>query len=172
MGVSVKVSFLGYPSVGKSTLIKLLSGQVPALDYKPTIGLDFRRLQFGEHEIKLWDIAGQSAFRPFWEQYVNGSYLIFVVTDSTLQNVIYTKKLVEWLNRTQKKVRVVALANKQDIDGHFDPKRVANVLQVPTYGITAIDPRQKEKLYYILIKELLDATDEGQENDRDNNKSD
>jgi small GTP-binding protein len=118
MGVSVKVSFLGYPSVGKSTLIKLLSGYIPSLDYKPTIGLDFGSLQFGEHEVKLWDIGGQSAFQPFWNNYLNGSYLVFVVTDSTPQNVLQTKQLIEWLNRTQKGVRVVALANKQDIDGN------------------------------------------------------
>ncbi|NVM54912.1 MAG: GTP-binding protein [Candidatus Helarchaeota archaeon] len=161
MGASVKVSFLGGPSVGKSTLIKLLSGQIPSLDYKPTIGLDFGSLQFGEHEVKLWDIGGQAAFQPFWNQYLTGSYLVCVVTDSTPQNVLQTKQLVEWVNRTQKNARVIAIANKQDMDGHFTAKRVANVLHVPTYGITAIDPRQKEKLYYILIKELLTATEEG-----------
>lgn len=162
MGVSVKVSFLGAPSVGKSTLIKLLSGQLPPLEYKPTIGLDFGSLQFGEHEVKLWDIGGQEAFKPFWNQYLNGSYLVCVVTDSTPQNVLQTKQLIEWLGRTQKNARVIALANKQDIDGHFNAKRVENVLQVPTYGITAIDPKQKEKLYYVLIKELLSATENGE----------
>ncbi len=168
MGVSVKVSFLGYPSVGKSTLIKLLSGQVPPLDYKPTIGLDFGSLQFGEHEVKLWDIGGQSAFQPFWNQYLNGSYLVFVVTDSTPQNVLQTKQLVEWLNREHKGVRVIALANKQDIDGHFSAERVENVLHVPTYGITAIEPRERDKLYYILVKELLKATEEGEEKNGSN----
>jgi len=155
----VKVSFIGAPSVGKSTLIKLLSGKVPPLDYKPTIGLDFGSLQFGEHEVKLWDIGGQDAFKPFWSQYIDGSYLVCVVTDSTPQNVLQTKQLVEWVNRNQSKARVIAIANKQDIEGHFTAKRVENILQVPTYAMTAIDPRQKEKLYYVLIKELLNATD-------------
>lgn len=171
MGTSVKVSFLGAPSVGKSTLIKLLSGEVPPLDYKPTIGLDFGNLQFGEHEVKLWDIGGQAAFQPFWNQYLNGSYLVFVVTDSTPQNVLQTKQLVEWVNRTQKNARVVAIANKQDMDGHFSAKRVENVLHVPTYGITAINPRQKEKMYYILIKELLNATEMGENENGTNNGS-
>ncbi|TFG05893.1 MAG: GTP-binding protein [Promethearchaeota archaeon] len=158
MGASVKVSFVGAPSVGKSTIIKLLSGQIPPLDYKPTIGLDFGSIQFGEHEVRLWDIGGQDAFKPFWGQYLNGSYLVCVVTDSTPQNVLQSKQLVEWVNQTQKNARIIAIANKQDIDGHFQAKRVENVLQVPTYGMTAIDPQQKEKLYYILIKELLNAT--------------
>ena len=171
MGVSVKVSFLGYPSVGKSTLIKLLSGEIPPLDYNPTIGLDFGSLQFGEHEVKLWDIGGQSAFQPFWNQYVNGSYLVFVVTDSTPQNVLQTKQLIDWVNRVQKNTRIVALANKQDMEGHFTAKRVENVLHVPTYAITAIEPREKEKLYYILVKELLKATEDGEENDGSNNGS-
>jgi small GTP-binding protein len=172
MGNSVKVSFLGAPAVGKSTLIKLLSGQVPIpLDYKPTIGLDFGTVQFGEHEVKLWDIGGQAAFQPFWNQYLNGSYLIFVVTDSTPQNVLQTKQLIEWVNSTQKNARVIAIANKQDIAGHFDAKRVENVLQVPTYGLTAIDPQQKEKLCYILVKELLKATGNGDGKDGNDNQS-
>ncbi|MFX1294429.1 MAG: ADP-ribosylation factor-like protein [Promethearchaeota archaeon] len=163
MGVSVKVSFLGYPSVGKSTLIKLLSGQVPPLEYKPTIGIDFGSLKFGEHEVKLWDIGGQDAFRPFWDQYLNGSYLVFVVTDSTPQNVLQTKQLIDWVNRIQKNIHIVALANKQDIEnGHFSAERIENVLHIPTYGITAIEPREKEKLYYILVKELLKATNTGE----------
>ncbi len=170
MGVSVKVAFLGYPSVGKSTLIKLLSGKVPPLDYKPTIGLDFASLQFGEHEVKLWDIGGQAAFQPFWDQFLNGSFLVFVVTDSSPQNVLQTKQLVDWVNHTHQNARVVAIANKQDIDGHFSAKRVENVLQVPTYGLTAIDTHQKEKLYYILIKELLKATN-GEEKDGNDNGS-
>ncbi|MHA1277883.1 MAG: ADP-ribosylation factor-like protein [Candidatus Helarchaeota archaeon] len=169
MGVSVKVSFLGAPSVGKSTLIKLLSGEIPPLDYKPTIGLDFGSLQFGEHEVKLWDIGGQDAFKPFWDQYLNGSYLVFVVTDSTPQNVLQTKQLVEWVNRTQKRARIVALANKQDIDGHFSAERVENVLHVTTYPITAIEPRERDKLHYILVKELLKATEEDEENARPKN---
>lgn len=172
MGVSVKVSFLGAPAVGKSTLIKLLSGQTPIpLDYKPTIGLDFGSLQFGEHEVKLWDIGGQQAFQPFWNAYLNGSYLICVVTDSTPQNVLKTKQLIDWVNRTQKSARVVALANKQDIDGHLTAKRVENILQVPTYAVTAVDPQQREKLYYILVKELLKATENGEESNGDNIKS-
>ena len=59
-------------------------------------------------------------------------------------------------------MRVVALANKQDIQGHFTANRVENVLQVPTYAITAIEPREREKLYYILVQELLKATEEGE----------
>ncbi len=172
MGASIKVSFLGAPSVGKSTLIKLLSGQIPPLDYKPTIGLDFGSLKFGEHEVKLWDIGGQAAFQPFWNQYLNGTYLVFVVTDSTPQNVLQTKQLVDWVTRTQKNARIVAIANKQDIEGHFNAKRVENVLQIPTYGMTAIDIHQKEKLYYILIKELLYATENGELQDGANNESD
>ena len=120
--------------------------------------------------MKLWDIGGQQAFQAFWPAYLNGSYLICVVTDSSHQNVLQTKQLINWVNRTQKNARVVALANKQDIEGHLTAKRVENILQVPTYAVTAVDPQQREKLYYILIKELLKAT-EGEESNGNNVKS-
>lgn len=51
--VTIKTTFIGYPSVGKSTLIALLKGQVPSLEYKPTMLIDFESIRLNEHEIKI-----------------------------------------------------------------------------------------------------------------------
>ncbi|MHA1231188.1 MAG: ADP-ribosylation factor-like protein [Candidatus Helarchaeota archaeon] len=152
--VSIKATFIGYPTVGKSTLIALLKGKVPDLSYKPTMLIDFESIKFGEHEIKLWDIGGQASFEPYWEQFVENSILNIVVTDSRPQNVLQTKMIVDKLNKING-ARTIAIANKQDIEGHMKASRVENILGVKTYPMVGIDHRNREKLYYILIRELL-----------------
>ncbi len=159
--VSVKVSFIGYPAVGKSTLMKLLAGTSPTLDYIPTMGLDFGSVKLGEHEIKLWDIGGQKQFEGLWNSFLQGSYLTVVVTDSSPQNVLQSKQIVDMLMR-KKNCRVIAVATHQDCDGNMNAKRVEDVLHVPTYPIVAIEEQNQEKIKYILIKELLEATGNGE----------
>ncbi|MHA1783651.1 MAG: ADP-ribosylation factor-like protein [Candidatus Helarchaeota archaeon] len=160
--VSVKVSFIGYPAVGKSTLMKLLAGASPSLDYMPTMGLDFGSVKLGEHEIKLWDIGGQRQFEPLWNSFLQGSYLAVVVTDSTPQNVLQSKQIIDFIIRKNSKCRIIAIANKQDMDGKMKAKTVEDVLQVPTYPIVAIEEQNQEKMKFILIKELLEATGNGE----------
>ncbi|MHA1696079.1 MAG: ADP-ribosylation factor-like protein [Candidatus Helarchaeota archaeon] len=154
--VSIKTTFIGYPTVGKTTLIALLKGKVPDLNYEPTMLIDFETIQMKEHEIKIWDIGGQASFEPYWDQFVENSVLNVVVTDSTPQNVLKTKMIIEKLNKV-KGSRTIAIANKQDIDGRLNSNRIENILRVPTYPMVGIDPNNREKLYYILIRELLIA---------------
>jgi len=152
--VSIKTTFIGYPTVGKSTLISLLKGEKPGLSYNPTMLIDFESIKIGENEVKLWDIGGQASFEPYWDQFVENSVLNIVVTDSTPQNVLKTKMIVEKLEKV-KGSRTIAIANKQDKVGCMQSRRVENVLGVKTYPMVGIDPLNKEKLYYILIRELL-----------------
>jgi len=151
---TIKTSFIGYPTVGKSTLISLLKGKVPDLTYNPTMLINFESIKFGEHEIKLMDIGGQSSFEPYWEEFVKNSQLNVVVTDSRPKNVLQTKMIIEKLRRVSS-ARIIAIANKQDIEGHMEAKRVENVLGVRTYPMVGIDPKNRDKLYYILLRELL-----------------
>ena len=161
--VAVKVSFIGCPAVGKSTLMKLLAGATPSLDYYPTMGLDFGSVKLGEHEIKLWDIGGQKKFEPLWNAFLQGTYLAVVVTDSSPQNVLQSKQIVDMILRKNSNCRIIAIANKQDVDGSMKAQRVEDVLQVPTYPIIAIEEQNQEKIKYILIKELLEATGNGED---------
>ena len=54
-----KVSIMGLPGVGKTTLIKLLSNQYIPRDYVPTVGIDFGDTKIGDCKVSLWDLGGQ-----------------------------------------------------------------------------------------------------------------
>lgn len=68
---SAKIAFIGYPKVGKSTLLKMVTGQRPPLDYKPTIGLDLGTVKMSENvNGVVWDIGGQKNFQPLWDSFL------------------------------------------------------------------------------------------------------
>lgn len=89
--------------------------------------------------------------------FLEGADLIVTVTDSTPQNVLQTKQIVDMIAR-KRNTRIIAIANKQDAEGHMSSSRVENILQVPTYPMVAIEEKNKEDLHLILLEELINAT--------------
>ena len=161
----VKVSLIGYPAVGKTTISKLLSQNITntAMDriYLPTQGFDLKTIQYNNINFKLWDFGGQRAYINYLEDYIVGSDLVFIVTDSTLNNVINSKKLLEmaW-NIIDDDCPIVALANKQDLcrkDGRMEKKVVEQILKIKTYGLTAIESSERTKLLNIVRNELKEV---------------
>jgi signal recognition particle receptor subunit beta len=84
---------------------------------------------------------------------MKGSKITLLVTDSTPQNVLNTIPLVDKL-KSFLKSKIIAIANKQDKEGALSPERVGNILGLETYGMIAIDCRQKVQMYRILMKAL------------------
>ncbi|MFX1558399.1 MAG: hypothetical protein ACFFC9_14190, partial [Promethearchaeota archaeon] len=57
----------------------------------------------------------------------------------------------------EKDCPIIAIANKQDLlknDGRMEPNRIEDILQIRTYGLTAINPRERVRLMDIIRKEL------------------
>jgi small GTP-binding protein len=152
---SAKISVIGLPAVGKSTLTKLIRGQQVSNMYKPTMGFQLRNTNLQGVSFKIWDFGGQKSFlKNHLSKYIHGTDIIFVVTDSTPQNVLATKELVEHSKTlVSEDCEIVAIANKQDLKGHMSSDRVENVLQVNTFPMVAID--QTKRLYMVEIVRTL-----------------
>lgn len=138
---SAKISIAGLPAVGKTTLKKLLCGQIISQKYVPTQGFDLGKVAMDGTKFNIWDFGGQKAYiMNQMQQYIHGSDIVFVVTDSTPKNVLTTKELLEYTKElVDDGCEIIAIANKQDLPGHMDPKRVQDVLHVPTFPMVAID---------------------------------
>ena len=143
-----KISIIGTPAVGKTTLTKLMRGQQLSMKYSPTMGFNLGKTNFKGQNIRIWDFGGQKAYlRQQLSKYVYGSDIIFIVTDSTPKNVLTTRELLEHSrNLVEESCEIVAIANKQDLPGHMSPKRVEDVLQIPTFPMVAIDPENREHM--------------------------
>jgi len=154
----LKVSLVGEGGVGKTTLLRLLKGEQPPVEYVPTIALNIEQIEatrYGTYSVIVWDFAGQERFRRLWSIYFRGSDIVFLITDSTLNNVIATKSILDIIRKDAPGVPVWAIANKQDLDGALSPELVERILGVRTFGMVAIDPNRRAEMMRI----LLDAVD-------------
>ncbi|MHA1149960.1 MAG: ADP-ribosylation factor-like protein [Promethearchaeota archaeon] len=155
----VKISFIGAPAVGKTTILKLLSEKTIDKTYIPTMGLDQKTVKFGKFNLKVWDFGGQKAYiKMYLPNYLMGSDIVFVVTDSTARNVLTSRELIDFSRDIiGEDCPIIAIANKQDLleaDGRMDPERVSNVLCVDTVGLTAIKRSERKRFLNYIKKEL------------------
>ena len=154
-----KVSIIGAPAVGKTTILKLLSKNIIDRIYLPTHGFDLKTVKFDSFTIKLWDFAGQQGYlKSCSRDHLLGSDLLFVVTDSSPKNVLKSRELINYATHfVENNCPIIVIANKQDLaknDGRMEPKRVEDILHVKTFGLTAINPAERNKLMNIIKKEL------------------
>ncbi len=160
--IPTKISFVGAPAVGKTTIIKMLQGKsVEDGRYMPTQGFDLGRISIENHAIRLFDFGGQKAYiKQYLEQYIFGSEVVFVVTDSTPQNILTTRELIGFIQGIiGEESQIVAIANKQDLPGHMDANRIQDILQIPCYPLVATNEEDKELLLSIIQKELAIANE-------------
>ncbi len=148
----IKISILGYASVGKTTLTQLIVGKDVNLEYVPTITADIARCDdLGTRQVVLWDFAGQFQFTNLWSSLLKGTRIVVLVTDSTYNNVLATRKILDqYLSQKNEELCIISVANKQDLPNRLTPQFVEKILKVPTYGMVAINPD-----FRIIILEIL-----------------
>jgi len=156
----IKISIVGHPAVGKTTILKLLSNNSESNQkYLPTQGFDLKTVKFGNYKLNVWDFGGQKSYlKMYLTDYLLGSDIIFVVTDSTPRNVLTSKELIDHSTMIiGKECPIIAIANKQDLcktDGRLKADRVENVLHVKTHGLIAIKNSERTRMMNIIKSEL------------------
>jgi len=155
----MKITFIGSPAVGKTTMLRLLSKDMIGKFYFPTHGFDLKTIKLDDYHLKVWDMGGQGAYlKSYSRDYLLGSDVLFIVTDSTPRNVLNSRELIKFATHfVDRECPIIAIANKQDLtknNGRMSPDRVEKLLHVKTYGLTAINPSERNKLLDIIRKEL------------------
>lgn len=155
----VKVAILGFAGVGKTTTLHLLRGETLPLVHDPTIGVSIKKLpeEVQNANIVLWDLAGQSRFSILWAKMIANAQVVVIVTDSTLENVLRSKKLVSLVKEEVPEAKVIGIANKQDLPTALTPERVGQILGIPTYELVAIDISYRDRLIQIIRKAILEG---------------
>ena len=160
--IPIEIALLGFAGVGKTTILHLVRGETLPLVHVPTFRGDSEPPRKFLEELKnihiiTWELGGQSRFRILWAKMIQNASLVLVVTDSTLENVLRSKKLISLVNEEDPDVTIIGIANKQDVPNALKPERVSKILGVPTDGLIAIDITSIDDLQFTrrAILELL-----------------
>ena len=159
---AIKVSIIGDPGVGKTTLVHLICGEEIDLEYVPTINANITSFD-GEdlgihHSLVFWDLAGQKTYRSLWKSLLDSTDIALLVLDSTFKNVNTSKEIMrEVLDKYYKNVIVIGIANKQDLPYRLTPEFCERILSeaersppIKVYGMIAINSDYREKINLIL----------------------
>lgn len=157
---TMKVSIFGLHGVGKTTISKMLLKKTLPLLPIPTIGAEIRQVPEGylgqSRGIRIWDLGGQLRFKSLWPIYLRGSQLVLIVTDSTLESVLWSRKMIPEVRTWSGNAELLGIANKQDLSSALTRERIESILGIRTLGINALDVNSKEhSLLRTQISQLL-----------------
>lgn len=179
----LKVALVGEGGVGKTTTLHLLMGKTPPTQYIPTIALAMEvieNIHFANYSLVIWDFAGQERFRKLWKLYFQGADIVFLLTDSTLRNILISKDMFQMIRRDAPHVPIIVIANKQDLPNALDSSIIERIIGAETYPLVAIDMVYRDDMLTLLLntaakhvnipvpnlppEELLRFTEEAEEN--------
>ncbi len=140
--IPVKLILAGHGGTGKTTLLELatLPSRGPPQEYVPTFFGDKALLKadFDPYIFSIFDLGGQDRFVQEWGKIIRSGNLVVIVTDSTEDNMAWTKRVAYPVLKTELPyARAIAIANKQDLKGALSPEEVGERLGVPAYGMQA-----------------------------------
>ena len=100
---TIKLILLGNSGVGKTSLIKSISGINPNKTEEATLSAYYLQKPFKiedkEYLIDLWDTAGQEAYLGVTKLFFKGSQIIIFVYDITVKNSF--NSLTEWIKNVK-----------------------------------------------------------------------
>jgi len=146
-----KITIIGYHGVGKTAITELIRTKEIPIKQIATITGDIATLKFANYHISLWDYTGPEDLIFLWKNFVKESNIIFLITDSTLDNVESSKFLLNAIKDDNPTAFITVIANRFDTKNALDSERIENILGTTTYSISAVDPKYR----YDIIKLIL-----------------
>ena len=114
-----RLLILGLDNAGKTTILyQMQLGEAKIT--VPTLGFNVETVKYENLNFKMWDLGGQSEFRPYWKCYYEKTNAIVFVIDSTDKERLDIAKQELFILIKEEElegVPIALLANKQDIEG-------------------------------------------------------
>jgi small GTP-binding protein len=149
------IALAGESGVGKTSLLNLLMGRKQPEEYTPTIAVNtevIEDIKFANYELVIFDFAGQESARALWD--FSSTDMIFLLTDSTLKNIIASKGILSDIQEEYPEMPVIVFANKQDTPNSLDPSAISKVMGETSHAMVAIDLAYRDDLLEVVVQVL------------------
>jgi small GTP-binding protein len=151
----IKVALVGFGGVGKSTIFGLIQGHDVPVKFIQTTPVIYKRLdnKIAETEVIICDYTGQERFTSSWPTLLKGTHVILLVTDSTVENVLETKRMfINMIKKNRPDAIIVIIGNKQDLPKAMGIPLLKKMLAMDDiYSTCAVDPTERKKIQNIVI---------------------
>ena len=128
----MELCIVGLENAGKSTLMNVLASGDTS-ETVPTVGLNVKVVKKGGVTMKMWDLAGQSAYRSEWSRYARGvDAIVFVVDVADVPRVAEARRELHRLleDTTLAATPILIAANKVDISPHMPEQQLIKELNL------------------------------------------
>lgn len=114
--LAYKIVMVGDFGVGKTSLVKRFVDNSFSEEYLSTIGVSISKKNLNESTLMLWDIEGNTEFKPVFKQYLLGAKGFIVVGDVTRKDTIDAiAKHIELCHSVVRDAPISVALNKSDI---------------------------------------------------------
>ncbi|MFT7859732.1 MAG: Rab family GTPase [Sulfurimonas sp.] len=145
--LAYKVVMIGDFGVGKTSLVKRFVENSFSEEYLSTIGVSISKKTLDNSTIMLWDIEGQTEFKPISIQYLLGAKAFIIVADIQRQNTIESiKKHIELCRSVIKDAPICIALNKSDLTHNIDDNLFDTLTQFSDNIINVSKTSAKEDL--------------------------
>lgn len=169
-----KILLLGESNVGKTSLkIRFVDDSFP-IDYKPTIGVDYKiKCVHVENEeivkLSIWDTAGQERYRSIAKAYLNNAQGVILCFDISDRNSF--NELKYWVNFVQDHIgksvssskgevfKMVLVGTKLDKQNFrkvpiIEAKKLADDLNIPYFETSAMKNLNIDEVFKSIAKNI------------------
>ncbi len=149
------ITLIGYSGVGKNTIFNLLRSKEISIESQPIISGEEGTLKVGRIYFLLRNFVGDEKIGFLWNNFIRGSDVILLITDSTQKNIENSKSFLSKIEEEVPYAYTAGIGNKQDLENTVDISKIKEVLGLNSYSIIATDPQNREKLV-LMISEILE----------------
>jgi len=149
-GFGFKITVIGEPAVGKTSLIKKYTQGSFQKEYISTLGTQFSKYEEvieGEKvELFLWDIAGQDSFEALRQRFYKGSSGTIIVFSHAPEETGSFNRIEKWISDIKQNcgsIPMVLFGNKVDL---VDERELSSNQNLPTAD-SIVESYAKEKRF-------------------------
>ncbi|MHA1110630.1 MAG: ADP-ribosylation factor-like protein [Promethearchaeota archaeon] len=127
----IKIALIGKDNVGKSTIFNKLEGEISYSHSKRVMRSKQILPESSDPKVYLLDYIGTEEYSPQWPNLLRGIHIILIVVDSTVENVLSTKRLfLNLVKKAKPDALIMGIANKQDQPKVLDATLIKKMLDL------------------------------------------